>query len=245
MPLSALSEEIGAKAVRLISTDLFDTVLLRDRTIETDRLALACRRAAPRVGVAPEVLIRLRWAFQDSAYRAIAMEQWRGDAALMSVCHGMAAVLGLTDAAARILRDAEIEIEIEHLSPNRPLLTVLRRAARSGIRVIAVSDTYYAAPELHRILDAVADPSPISTVYASADLGLTKHAGDIFAEVERRENSGSAHILHIGDSLRSDVENARAAGWSALHLPRGRLSRLSRFAGRSLSIPIEIRRRLQ
>lgn len=242
MSLSALAEAIGAPQRTLLSTDLFDTVLLRDHSTESDRLAVACRRAASRLGVEPAALTRLRWSFQDNAYRAVAMERPEGDVTLEALCRTTVAALGLGEAEARILQRAEVAVDIEHLRPNRPLLEILDRAAGAGLRVIAVSDTYYPASDLRRILDAVVGPHPITAVYSSADLGLTKHGGLLFAEVARCENVSPAQIVHVGDSIAADVDRARAAAWMAVHLPRDRVSRGKKLAGKILSVPVKLRR---
>lgn len=240
-PLAALAEAIMAGDHDLVSTDLFDTVLLRDHTIESDRLAVACRRVARRLQVDPAVLTRLRWSFHHVAYRAVAMERPEGEASLTSVCEVIAAALGRDNEAARILRETEIEVDIEHLRPHRPLLDLLDRATRSGRRVIAVSDTYYDGPDLRRIVDAVVGDHPFAEVYSSADIGLTKHAGRIFDEVARREGVPAERILHVGDNHDVDVRMARAASWTAVHLPRDRWYRVTKLAGKALALPAKMR----
>lgn len=241
-PLATLDGLIAADTCAVVSTDVFDTVLLRDRTTETRRLALAARRAAARLGVDPDVLVRLRWSAHDAAYRAVAMERPHGDASLAAMCTTMATALGLGDDAARVLRETEVDLDVAHLRPNRPLLALLGKAARRGVRVIAVSDIYYGEADLRRMLDAVAGPHPLAAVYSSADLGLTKHAGSIFAEVARREHVAPGAIVHVGDHAGSDVRMARAAGWTAVHLPRDDRYRTTRRAATVLAAPLRIRR---
>jgi FMN phosphatase YigB (HAD superfamily) len=242
MTLAALADAIEESGHRVLSTDLFDTVLLRDRSTESERFAAACRRAAPHVGVEAAVLTRLRWSFHDCAYRAVAIERPEGEASLAAICAAIATACGLDGDAAEALHRAEVDIDIAHLRPNRPLVTLLKRAARSGMRVIAVSDTYYLAADLRRMLDAVVGPHPIAEVYSSADLGLTKHAGRIFAEVAGREGVAAEHIVHVGDVDQIDVQMARAASWAAVHLPRDGRYRSLKVAGRALSWPTLVRR---
>ena len=45
-------------------------------------------------------------------------------------------------------------VEIEHLRPNRRLLHLLDRVTRTGLRVVALSDTYLNRADLGRILGA-------------------------------------------------------------------------------------------
>lgn len=242
MLFPAVAKALDSPARNVLSTDLFDTVLLRDHTIESDRLAIACRRSAAQLDVNPEALTRLRWSFHDNAYRAVAMERPAGDTTLIAICRAVAASLGRGEAEAQVLRHTEVAVDIEHLRPNPPLLEALRRAAAAGMRVIAVSDTYYAEADLHRILDAVVGPSPIVAVYASADLDLTKHAGGLFAEVARREGITPDAIVHVGDNAWSDVEMARAAAWTAVHLPRGCASWAQKLVGKALGVTVKLRR---
>jgi FMN phosphatase YigB (HAD superfamily) len=241
-PVSALAMMIDERRPALLCTDLFDTVLLRDRTTESQRFAEVGRRAAPRIGVDARVLTRLRWSFHDSAYRAVAMERPEGDAALSAICGTTATALGLDDDAARLLQETEVEVDIAHLRPNRPLLAHFERAVQNGIRVVAVSDTYYSEADLRHMLDAVVGPHPLGAIYSSADLGVTKHRGLIFDEVAKRENVSPDEIVNCGDHPDADVRRAAAAGWTPVHLPRGARFRAARFAGRALSLPVQMRR---
>ncbi len=242
VPVSALARAVDLSPYDLVSTDLFDTILLRDSTTESGRLALACRRAAPLLGVDATVLTRLRWDAHDNAYRAVAIERPEGDVALSAICRTVVCVLGLGEDAAHVLHQAEVDVDIEHLRPHRALLELLTRASRSGIRVIAVSDTYYSTEDLCRMLDTVVGVHPIAAVYSSAELGLTKHGGRMFGEVERLEDISATRILHMGDNPWSDVTMARAASWTALHVPRNHHHRAAKFAGKVKALPIRTRR---
>jgi len=242
-PLSftALAEAIQTSRYELVSTDLFDTVLLRDHTIESDRLAIACRRAAPVLGVDAAALTQFRWSLQRSAYQAVAIERPAGDASLADLCAVAARAFGLDESAGEVLRRIEVDVDIEHLRPNRRLLRLFDRVTQAGLRVIALSDTYLSRADLWRVLGAVAGAHPIAEVYSSADLGLTKHAGKAFAAVAQRENVDAGRILHVGDNHPVDVAMAGRAAWTALHLPRDTWSRLGKATGKVLALPIKMR----
>ena len=240
MSLTAVAQAIQATRCDLLSTDLFDTVVLRDHTIESDRLAIASRRSAARLGVHPSALTRLRWSLQRTAYRAVTIERPEAEASISAICQTAAIALGLGEEAARLLQQIEVDVDIEHLRPHRPFLELLDRVARSGTRVIAVSDTYLHQTDLHRILDSVVGHHPIAAVYSSADLGLTKHAGGVFAAVAEREDVPPERILHIGDSYQVDVRMARHAGWHAVHLPRHRWGQVKKSLGKVLAVPTKM-----
>ena len=241
LSLTALAEEIRTSRYDLVSTDLFDTVLLRDHTIESERLAVASRRAAARLGLDPTALTQLRWSLQRSAYQAVAIERPAGDASLADLCAVAARAFGLDESAAELLHQIEVDVDIEHLRPNRRLLSFFDRVTRTGIRVIALSDTYLSRTDLRRILDAVVGPHPIAEVYSSADLGLTKHAGHAFAAVAQREKVPAERILHVGDSHPVDVLMAGRAAWAAVHLPRDLWSRFQKSLGKAHALPTKVR----
>lgn len=242
MALSALADAVAASDHDLISTDLFDTVLLRDHTIESDRLAVASRRAATRLGIDATVLTQLRWSVHDIAYRAVAMERPEGEASLQAMCRTMAAALGFDEHAAQILRETEVDVDIEHLRVNHALVDILGSAARSGTRVIVVSDTYYGEADLRRMLDVLVGTHPFAAVHASADVGLTKHSGRLFPEVARREGLDGSRILHVGDNAEVDVRTAQESSWTAIHLPRDARYRARKLVGKVRSLPIKMRR---
>jgi FMN phosphatase YigB (HAD superfamily) len=240
--LAALRAAAAEPGVRLLSTDVFDTLLLRDHTGETARLAAAARLAAERLGVDARALTRLRWAFQDSAYRAVAMEDPNRDTSLTAICAAMATACGLGPEAGDVLHRAEVDVDIRHLRPHRPVLDALSRLASDGMRVIAVSDTAYSAADLRRLLDAVVGEHPVAAVYTSADIGITKHSGALFPAVACREGLEPGQILHVGDNDHADVRMATEAGWSALHIPRSRAHRAVKVCGRLLDVGALVRR---
>lgn len=242
MSLSKLAEVIDADRYSLVSTDLFDTVLLRDHSTESARLAEVGRRVSARLEVDRDVVTRLRWHLHANAYRAVALTRPHGEARLADICATMATMLGLDSSAAELLHHTEVGVDIDHLRSNRPLVVLLGRAARRGARVVAVSDTYYDRGDLVRMLDRVVGHHPLAAVYSSADLGLTKHAGGIFAEVARREGVAAADIVHVGDSRSADVARAESAGWAAIHLPRSHRYETRRLIGRVASLPTVKRR---
>ena len=241
MSLTVLANTIATGDHTLISTDVFDTLVLRDHTIESERLAIACRRSADRLGVDAQALTELRWSLQSSAYRSVAIEGGAGEASLTAVCRVAAGAFGLDEPAADLLRRTEVDVEIEHLRPNRALVRLLGRATRSGLRVVAVSDTYLGRDDLRRLLDAVVGPHSIAEVYTSCDLGLTKHAGGAFAAVAEQEGVPRDRILHVGDNHHVDVVMAARASWSAVHLPGRRWRRAARTAGKALALPVKVR----
>ena len=213
-------DRVDIASYDVISTDLFDTVLMRDLSTEEGRLDEAARGAAEKLCLDSICMSALRRSFHSIAYKAVAAERPLGDVSLEMICRTVAAAIGGGVSVATTLQQSEVETDIRHLSANRPLIAAYMRLATMGKRVVATTDTYYSAKEIHRILAKVVGEHPILHVYSSSDIGLTKHSGALFAEVARREGVLPTRILHLGDDAKADVEQARAAGCQAVHLPR-------------------------
>jgi putative hydrolase of the HAD superfamily len=58
-------------------------------------------------------------------------------------------------------------------------------------------------------------------VFPSYDTGLCKPERAAFATVERASARRPDELLHVGDSIRVDVQGAVDSGWHALFLDRG------------------------
>jgi FMN phosphatase YigB (HAD superfamily) len=239
MSLSELAA-IDLNDFDLVSTDVFDTILLRDFSSQTQRFAEIAERVRGLVGqsgreaIAADTLAHLRLLLHGSAYRAVAVERPLGDATLDQMHDLQSRLLGGDTHLARQLAEADLAVERQRLSRNDRLFRLLHRMTAAGKRIVAVSDTYYSAAEIDLLLTSVAGDHPIAKVYASSDQGLTKHAGALFAQVARLEGVETRRILHFGDDFRADVQMARAAGCHAVQTPRPITVRFARNAAAGL-----------
>jgi FMN phosphatase YigB (HAD superfamily) len=233
-------ESVDPDTFDLLSVDVFDTVLLRDLSGQSERFAEISSLATKSLAIRGQIvdarpMTSLRMALHDQAYRAASIERPLGEVLLNDVHALQARLLNGGPEIVALLREAELSIERRRLSPNRRLLQTLKQFASSGKRVIAVSDTYYATDDLVELIGAVLGYNPFLHVYASSDVGLTKHAGGIFAAISTRERTAGGRILHVGDDVHADIAMARAAGWRAIHLPRPAAVRAARTARAVLS----------
>jgi predicted HAD superfamily hydrolase len=210
--------DLGAHPPRIVSCDVFDTLLKRNAIAEPNRVALMAQRAASmleserEIAVSPDALRRARMDVQRYAYRVLDILHPTGEVRFTQMMETMAAGLGYGPVEAAIFTRAEIAIELTQLAPNRPLLTWLRRIADDGIRVIAISDTWHDAATIGGLLAALAPGHPIAKVYTSADLDATKRSGYIFPLIAHEEGVTASEFLHMGDDTTADDVMPRAAG---------------------------------
>jgi putative hydrolase of the HAD superfamily len=96
-------------------------------------------------------------------------------------------------------------------------LPALEAARQRGLRLVVASNWDVSLPE---VLQRVGLLDRLDAVVTSAEVGARKPDRRVFVEALRRAEVAPADALHVGDSLREDVEGARAAGVRAVLLAR-------------------------
>jgi HAD superfamily hydrolase (TIGR01549 family) len=109
----------------------------------------------------------------------------------------------------------------------------LQSLARAGVRVALLSNTSRDLMEAVELFELVPF---VSTVIASAEVGVVKPDPRIFAVALARLGESAEHVVMVGDSLIDDVRGAEAAGIAGIWLARaGRPSDESTPSIRSLT----------
>lgn len=213
-------------AVDVLSTDIFNTLLIQAPRIDTAILDAVGREIARRLRQLhrsipipdEEVSVSLR------TYAAAMARRAHSEGPSQEVAHHRLYQEFLRDLGAgahcEALADELIQYELKahfRLTRVNPLMIeLIDTASRLGKRVIAVSDTYLRVEDLAALL-RMHGISNVDHIYASCDLGLTKFHGNLFRHVLRREGIAPRRLLHIGDNRLADIWSARVLGIRALH----------------------------
>ncbi|CAN7550376.1 hydrolase [Bosea sp. LjRoot9] len=241
------------EGIELVSTDLFDTLLLRTLRSERARIVggeriFARRLAEQGLPVSESWLVEARLEAQRLAYRALDMAEQDGEVMLRDVIARQLAILGLPKTRMAALCETRLAIELDiekaSLRPNLQLAALLRRCRGEGRRVIAISDIGLPVSVLGALVGQLHGPELLDRIYSSADLGLTKRRGELFHAVLAAEGVDAGRTLHIGDDRLADHVVPSSLGLRTLHLPRPKLKRhLSRLHGGANELGRIIRRR--
>ncbi len=230
--LDDLYKNIGE--IDLISTDVFDTLLLRRGKSQRSRITAGEARFARLLKekglvVEKEELFRCRLLAQKFAYRALNMGGGVGEVQLSDIIGRQLKLLGLPDDLAGERIAIELSVEKTALRANAWLAALLRQFRQTGTRIVAVSDTALSAAELTVLINHFHGPGLIDRVYSSADAQASKRYGTLFSAVLENESVAPSRVLHIGDDDIADFRMPTSMGLRALHLPK---SRLERYASR-------------
>ncbi len=222
-------EAIARSTNKLISFDLFDTLVIRNVLVPTDvfhylnedarRLARASTLnfATQRIKAEKAVCHR----FQNMGLMQ--------DPSLEMIYNEFAEQTGVSQAIIDNLVQMEISAEISFCQARKPLQALLQYALQQGKPVIICTDTYLPSAAIKSLVVKTGYPASLR-VFASNEIGCTKKHGTLFPHVARELGFASEEILHIGDNANSDVRKAEAAGWKALRLaaPNDQLLKLEK-----------------
>lgn len=216
--------------IDLISTDVFDTLLLRQPRSQRSRVMAGERRFARllkeyRFSISAEELLRARLLAESFAYRALNTGGGIGEVRLTDIVFRQLAMLGLPPHLLERRLAIEIAIEKASLSANGPLAMALRQHREDGIRIIAVSDTCLPTEGLAELINHFHGPNLIDKIYASADVGASKRHGGLFSAVLEAEALPPSSVLHIGDDKVADCSVPETMGINTIHIPKGWLRR--------------------
>lgn len=235
--------------IKLVSTDVFDTLLLRRGKSERSRILEGERRFARSLAdrglVLPvDILVQARLQAQKLAFRALNIGGGGGEVRIMDIFARQLRVLGLPESLAGERLDIEVDVEKTSLIANEALAAILRR--RGDLRVVAISDTTLPAGKVAELIDHFHGAGLVHRVYSSADEGKSKRHGELFLSVAASEGVSLGQMRHIGDDETADHRVPSAMGIATWHVPRGRMRRsLSLADGGWTEAKRQVRRKMR
>ncbi len=195
------------QGIKVISFDIFDTVLIRRVEPPEKTKELSCKKAV-RDGVincSSAELLALR---EETEERLKKQSLSEGKDREFSVCDAFSEIASNfkeanREAVASKLLDIELEIEKTVLTPMPGIENILHSLSQKYLS-IAVSDTYLTSEMLHNILKHFGLDSYFRRIYASSCYKLSKSSGNLFKCILEAENIKHHELQHIGDNFLSD-----------------------------------------
>lgn len=201
---------------KVISFDIFDTLLKRDVRSPSDVFLLAQRIYESRFGDLGFCLREARLRGEILAYR----ESEGREVSLPAI---YSHVTGDSLLRARLI-DSEVESEKKLAVSNEPVKRLFDRALAMGKKVVLVSDMYLDR-EVIEVLLKKAGYAGYADLFVSSEVGKRKQTGDLFPYVCEQCGVHPREVVHIGDSVRGDYFSPTRAGMRAILIPRGAYQR--------------------
>ncbi len=215
--------------------DVFDTLLIRlvpepvaAFTLLGERLQDQ-RRLPP--GITPEVFAQLRVDAETRARAASSRTRNTVEARLLEIYQQLVHALPLAGAPEELAAE-EVELERDLCRADLGVADLIGAVTELGKPVYLLSDTYFSAAHLARLLDRPELAGrPIKAIYTSSDAAVNKGAALLDEEEESRRASPrdslfdvmladaqlpASRLVHLGDHPEADLRGARQAGLQAV-----------------------------
>lgn len=214
-------ESGGAQALTL---DVFDTLLWRMVPEPTHAFGILGHRLAETgllpAGVSPGEFARLRELAENRA-RLHARDvrgtlEVRLDEIWQVLLPALPGAGGVPD-----LMDAELAVERELCRADLAVVELAELAmTKLGLPVYLLSDTYFSATQLERLLSRPELAGvPFTQIFTSSDAGICKSDG-LYRHMLAASGLQPSRVVHLGDHPVADVEGAREHGLVAIHYPK-------------------------
>ncbi|EEZ4370081.1 HAD-IA family hydrolase, partial [Escherichia coli] len=201
----------GAKVV---SFDIFDTLLVRDLDTPSDLFDIMHDDALSLLGDSvknfKEERLNARKLVVDHVGEEITIEQ-RYEA----LCEK----LGVKKSIAKELTNLELKFEMIFCRKREVVYELYNYAKLKGKKVIITSDIFFRKEFIQKLLNKNGY-AHWDKLYLSSEVGLLKHTGNLFDYIKKDLNISAGNILHIGDNQNADIKMAVHHGIAAVYMPR-------------------------
>ncbi|MFZ9596417.1 MAG: rhamnan synthesis F family protein [Bdellovibrionia bacterium] len=204
---------INQHQFKIISFDIFDTLLYRPAIFPTDVLSLIREKAQISFGKFDFYSARLNAETKMRAKSKLANDSY----SIFEIYDFIAKEHGLDHEKCQAICKDEMQIEKTVLQVRPDIKELYEYAVSLGKRIIAVSDMYLPSSFLRDVLED--REIFVSSLYVSCEHGRRKDRGDFFQYITNREGVSSFEVLHIGDNLNSDYHKTIESGVPAFHIP--------------------------
>lgn len=113
------------------------------------------------------------------------------------------------------LINLELETEKKFALPITENINKYKHALASGEKPLLISDMYMSESEIRDILVHVDEIFEKAIIYVSSECDAVKKDGSLFAYAAKNEKIGRDDWIHIGDSIKADLEGAERFGIKA------------------------------
>jgi len=221
--LHDVHDAIASPAIKVVSTDVFDTLVWRQVPEPVDAFLLVAERLRERGALSPSVSARGFGQLRRLAERRARTERQRyheqSEVRLGEIYERIPPWV-FDSAERQEAVEAELEVETELLVPDLDVVALLSAAREAGKQVIAVSDIYFSEGQLRRLFNQpVLGEVHFDRILTSSD-HRTNKSGGLFEIALRAMGVGPGEVVHLGDNFEADIEFPRRLGIASFHFER-------------------------
>lgn len=215
----ALFEAIGDPRYRVVSFDLFDT-LIRRRVMAPDHVFWSVAEEFARTENDPALVETIHDARVHAGEISISRARLRGmeDSTLSEIYQALADILPAQSARMSEMMQMELSAERRVLEPYPFGRTLYEAARNAGKRIVIASDQYLPMGFLEELVDEFGYDAH-ERFFLSGECRLLKASGSLYHWMPLALGVERGEILHIGDNQHVDVKVARRKGIAGMPVP--------------------------
>ena len=213
--LDYLRQAIKRPEVRVVSFDIFDTLVVRPLSDPADLFELMQAEVEKMTG-------------QRMDFRNIRLDAdgWRRrqpaegrDVTFADIYDRIAEVLHLSTDQRDRLMELELKLEMRFMRARPAVVDVMNHAFALGKQVILTSDMYLDKEVVVRLLERLGIVS-WHRIYLSSDIGKRKDGRTLFPHILQTEAIQPQEMIHVGDNEHSDIQVPGDLGILTFHVMR-------------------------
>lgn len=214
-----IKEAIMNPEIKIISFDVFDTLLLRPFLYPTDLFIVLEQYVNSIISTTDGIgFQKIRMSAEMSARDKASRRNAVQDVTLDQIYEELGQQCSLLRPQIDNIRNKEIELELQYCYRRKTGKELYDLAKYVGKRVVYTSDMYLPTEVVKQLLKK--NGFIPEDIFVSSSCGKTKASGDLYKYVIEKLQCVPSAIVHIGDNMETDVINAREKGIMSFHLPR-------------------------
>jgi len=220
--LDPVYEALSSNRTRVLSLDVFDTLVWRTTRQPTDVFHLLGKALSVAGILAPGVRASDFAGVREAAEHSARAERQRayGDTEvnIYEIYDRIPNSLFTRDTTLATLVDYELQTEASVLVPTFGIFRLIEVAVSRRVKLALVSDTYLTGDLLKTLLGTVIGTKfQFDVILTSSDYRRHK-AGGLFSDLLTAVSSPPESVVHVGDNVVADVKSPRTLGIRAFHL---------------------------
>ena len=206
--LNTIKTAIADPKTKVVSFDVFDTLLIRPFWFPTDLFFFLDKELEEHLGSIGVVnFSSIRKDAEESA-RQRANATGKEDITLRQIYDYIEETGLYPKEAVRLMMQKELELELRFCSERKSAKELVKYASEKGKTIIATSDMYLPSDFIIKLLRKNGFDA-ISNVFVSCEAGVAKWSGKLYNYVLRQLNISKEELIHIGDNRKADVRVPR------------------------------------
>lgn len=212
--IEKVKSQICDEKIKIVSFDIFDTLILRPVFRPTDLFILMNNDFKKLIPQCQHDFTIIRMASEKSAR----INSENGEITLDEIYQEMSESYDVDKEIAEKLKTTEINLEIQGCYARKTAKILFDTAIQNGKKVILTTDMYLPENVIKNILEKNGYAG-YDKLFLSCVLNKNKCSGTMYHHIIEEYKIDAEQLLHIGDNYTSDIEKPRSIGIQCCYMP--------------------------